>query len=102
MLGSTWGPLRHSRGCPSRPTASLRAPLSVLTAWAGEDASHPPVSTRAGSVLCILDAALLFRITWGCQMVHWLLEHLKLRPFGYSVMSPTKRMFIIVCLFGMR
>lgn len=64
MLVLPWGPLRLSRGCPSRPTASLRVPPLVLTAWAGEDASPTPVSIHSGSFLCTSDTAVLFRFTW--------------------------------------
>lgn len=52
-LDSPWVPLGSSRGCPSRPTASLRAPQLVSTVWAGEDVCPTPVSTHSGSASVI-------------------------------------------------
>lgn len=64
MLESPQGPSRLSRGCPSRPTASLRAPPSVLTAWAGEDASPVPVSTHSGMLNGTLDVGTFEPVTF--------------------------------------
>lgn len=85
-LKSRWGYSMLSRECPSRLTASPRAPPSALTALAGKDVSHLLVSTHSSVNFQRCSSS---RSTCGCQTLLWLFWYLQLE-FCDETASPLK------------
>lgn len=85
-LKSRWGYSMLSRECPSRLTASPRAPPSALTALAGKDVSHLLVSTHSSVNFRRCSSS---RSTCRCQTLLWLFWYLQLE-FCDETASPLK------------